>query len=640
MKIKSLRIENFRNYKDETIILDHYTCFVGPNGAGKSSALAALNVFFCEKDSSTTDTSNLTEEDYFSKNTTTPIRITVTFNALNQAAQEELAAYVRQNELVVTATAVFDTETCVGKVKYSGQRLGMQEFRNYFSQEKEGANATQLKTLFNELRSQFSEILPANSKEERAKALRDYEAAHPDLCLLIPSEDTFYGINGTGKLAPYVQWVYVPAVKDASEEGQESKNTALSKLVTRAVNNRSDFHAQIEALKQDMLREYEKLLEINRSSLGELCQSLQNRMESWAHPNVRLGMDWIFDPNKSVVIQHPMAGIKTGDGNFLGSLERMGHGLQRSYLLALLQELANSDAPDSPTLILGCEEPELYQHPPQARYLADVFCELANENNQIIVTTHSPLFVKGDSFESIRLVTRSEADSSTSVRGLTHQNLCDRIRVARGEDPRRPIEGLVAKIHQSLQPGIAEIFFSSIPIIVEGLEDVAYITTQLHLSGKWREFRRLGCHLIPVNGKDKIIQPLAITLELKMPAFVLFDGDDDTVKAEHRVRQEKDNKTLIKLLDENYPPFPSTNIWARNHVIWQTNITKNVKSDFGNEYDRITNAARLNYAQEGDLEKNELFIAEWVSAAHGEGLSSSSLERLCQSIIDFARGVI
>lgn len=67
-------------------------------------------------------------------------------------------------------------------------------------------------------------------------------------------------------------------------------------------------------------------------------------------------MAWQSDPNKSVSIQQPLAGIKTGEGDFIGSLSRMGHGLQRSYLLALLQELANSEAPDAPTLILGCEE--------------------------------------------------------------------------------------------------------------------------------------------------------------------------------------------------------------------------------------------------------------------------------------------
>jgi len=39
MKIESVRIENFRSYKDETIVLDDYTCFVGPNGSGKLPVL-------------------------------------------------------------------------------------------------------------------------------------------------------------------------------------------------------------------------------------------------------------------------------------------------------------------------------------------------------------------------------------------------------------------------------------------------------------------------------------------------------------------------------------------------------------------------------------------------------------------------
>lgn len=63
-------------------------------------------------------------------------------------------------------------------------------------------------------------------------------------------------------------------------------------------------------------------------------------------------------------------------------------------------------------------------------------------------------------------------------------------------------------------------FFAGAPVLVEGLEDVSYITTELHLSGQWSEFRRLGCHLIPVNGKDKLIQPLAIALELGFPVNI------------------------------------------------------------------------------------------------------------------------
>src|SRR3569832_1908381 len=155
-------------------------------------------------------------------------------------------------------------------------------------------------------------------------------------------------------------------------------------------------------------------------------------------------MEWMSDPNKSVVLQQPVAGIKTGEGDFLASLTRMGHGLQRSYLLALLQELAASDAPDAPTLLLGCEEPELYQHQPQARHLAEVFENLATGNNQILVTTHSPLFVSGDGFEIVRLVRRPGVNVPTMIQTQTKTKQNTQNQTAMGEDPERRIEGLVA----------------------------------------------------------------------------------------------------------------------------------------------------------------------------------------------------
>ena len=385
---------------------------------------------------------------------------------------------MRQNELVVTAEAVFDPDTGVGQVRHFGQRLGIEEFRSFFDAEKTGARAPQLIEIFDALRQEFPDLRNARSKDDRINALHEYEAAHPERCVLIPSEDTFYGINSTGKLAPFVQWVYVPAVKDAGEEAQESKNTALGKLIARAVRTRVNVDAELDALKTETLTRYRELLDRNQASLIGLSESLQRRLGDWAHPDVRLDMTWLSDPKKSVVLQQPVAGIKTGEGEFLGDLSRMGHGFQRSYLLALLQELASSEVLDAPTLILGCEEPELYQHPPQARHLANVFETLATGNNQIIITTHSPLFVSGDGFENVRLVKRSGVRASTVVRALTFQGLCDRIRDATGEDRQRRIEGLVAKIHQALQPGIAEMFFARVPILVEGLEDVSYITTR------------------------------------------------------------------------------------------------------------------------------------------------------------------
>jgi putative ATP-dependent endonuclease of the OLD family len=638
MKIKSIRIENFRSFQDATILLNRYSCFVGPNGAGKSTVLAALNVFFQER-AAATDMSKLVDEDYFCKDTTKSVRITLTFDGLDEPARDELAAYVRQDELVVTAESVFDTATGVGAVRHYGQRHGMEQFRAFFEADKAGAKAGELTQIYDGLRAQIAELPNPRSKDDKAQALRDFEAAHPEQCVLIPSADDFYGVNSTGKLSQLVQWVYVPAVKDAGEEGLEAKNTALGKLIARAVRTRTNFDAELEALKADALGRYMDLLDRNQASLTELSQSLQRRLASWAHANVQLGMEWLSDPSKSVVVQQPVAGIKTGEGDFLGSLARMGHGLQRSYLLALLQELAGSDAPDAPTLILGCEEPELYQHPPQARHLADVFGELATGNNQILVTTHSPLFVSGDGFENTRLVRKQSANAGSSVRALTFDNLCGRLRAALSEDLNRPTDGLVAKIHQALQPGIAEMFFARVPVLVEGLEDVSYITTELHLGGQWSEFRRLGCHLIPVNGKDKLIQPLAIAAELGLPVFIVFDADGNKTKPDERTKHERDNRALISLVGQAYEPFPDALIFGANHVICPTNLGEVVKADFAEHYDSLANGARARYGNEGGLEKHDLFIADWVAAGRQGGHASATLQRLCTVILDFARAV-
>jgi len=636
MKIKTIQIENFRSFLDETISLNQYSCFAGANGAGKSNILAALNVFFQERAASTTDVSRLIDEDYFRKDTSNPIRITLTFEDLSAIAQTELAAYVRQDELVVTAEAEFTEESGFGEVRHYGHRMGMEEFRVFFDRMKAGANAAELTEIFTGLRERFTGISNARSKADRAESLRVYESEYPDNCTLIPSADDFYGVNSTGKLAKFVQWVFVPAVKDAAEEGQEGKNTALGKLVARAVRARTNFDAELETLRSETLTKYRELLDRNQESLTEISKSLQRRLESWSNGDARLGMEWLSDPLKSVVLQQPVAGIKTGEGGFLGSLSRMGHGLQRSYLLALLQELADSEALNAPTLLLGVEEPELYQHPPQARHMADVFDELATGNNQIMVTTHSPLFVSGDGFENTRLVRAPRNGTGSKVKALTFENLCERIRGALGEDQQRRIEGRVAKIHQALQPGIAEMFFTRVPVLVEGLEDVSYITSELHLSNQWSDFRRLGCHLIPVHGKDKLVQPLAIAMVLNLPVFTVLDADDDTVNGDHRRLHERDNRAIFSLLSVDQEPFPAANIVGENYAVWRTNLGDVVKAEFGGDYGRLVETARVRYAHERGLEKHDLFIAEWVAAGRNEGLASQSLQQLCSSILDYA----
>ncbi len=51
MKVKSVILENFRIFKERTIIdFENLTAFIGKNDLGKSSILEALDIFFNEND--------------------------------------------------------------------------------------------------------------------------------------------------------------------------------------------------------------------------------------------------------------------------------------------------------------------------------------------------------------------------------------------------------------------------------------------------------------------------------------------------------------------------------------------------------------------------------------------------------------
>ena len=385
MKIISVRMKNFRSFADATVPFNDYTCLVGPNGSGKSTILCGLNIFFRETENAATDLCYLDREDFHQKNTATPIEIIVTFGDLSAAAQRDFADYYRQGKLIVSAVATFDEATGKAEVKQYGQRLGMAAFKSFFGAVGDKAKLNDLKKMYVDIRQTFPDLPPPGTKEAMIKVLREYETNHSDQCELIRSEDQFYGISrGVNRLAEYLQWIYVPAVKDVTTEQLETKNTALGKLLARTVRVKTNFGERVQALRTTMQKQYQDLLDEHQDSLQDLTMSLRTRLTEWAHPEATLKLEWQHDLEKSVRVEEPLAHIIAGEGDFEGELARFGHGLQRSYLLALLHELAVSDDTNAPRLILGCEEPELYQHPPQARHLASVFQGLSQGNSQII----------------------------------------------------------------------------------------------------------------------------------------------------------------------------------------------------------------------------------------------------------------
>ena len=642
MKIASLRIENFRSFKDTTIPFDSYSCLVGPNGAGKSTILTALNIFFREFTDTPTDLNRLDSEDFHCKKTEDSIKITITFTDLSQEAQIDFADYVRQDRLVVSAVATYNEGTGKAEVNQYGQRLGIEAFAPFFKALGDRKKVSELKEIYSGLQSKFSDLPKPGTKDAMIRTLRTYETEHSEDCELIPSEDQFYGFSrGANRLAKHVQWVYVPAVKDPTSEQVEARNSALGKLLSRTVRSKANFDETVRALRSQMQDQYQVLLDDNQDILDEISDSLQARLSEWAHPDARLRLEWKQDPDKSVRVDEPWAHILASEGVFEGELARFGHGLQRSYLLALLQELAGADVSGAPTLILACEEPELYQHPPQARHLAAVLHGLSGDNSQVIISTHNPLFVSGEGFEDVRMVRKDVALGSSLVTYVSFAEISEAIAAAQGTAPTKP-EGTLARIHQTLQPGLNEMFFTRRLILVEGLEDVAYILAYIHLLDRLDQYRRLGCHIVAANGKSQLLQPVVITKLMRIPTYLVFDADADKPDiGGSRVKHERDNKALLTLAGVQQPePMPNATLWSTGVTMWHSDIGSVVQSEIGKD-DWVGFRAESDklYGHAGGLKKNSLHIGASLAFAWDAKKRSPSLQRLCNEILDSGNAI-
>jgi len=645
MKIESVRIENYRSFKDETIFFDDYTCFVGPNGVGKSTVLNALNVFFKQSKDCKTDFNRLSEEDYHHKNTKEPIKITITFKDLSDDAKIDFKSYVRLDKLIVSSEAKFQKELGCGEVKQYGSRLGINDFKKFFIAEKSGEKVAKLKEIYLEFSKKYSDLPKPGAKAAMIESLHDFESKNPDICDLIPSEDQFYGFSkGSNLLSKYVQWVFVSASKDYTQESEESKNSALGQLLARTVRSKVNFSEKIKEIKDKLKSEYENLLKSEQSTLDGISQSLGKRLESWSNPGISAKIEWKSDSEKSVKVDEPWAYVKLSERGFQGELARFGHGLQRSYILALLQELSMISDDDSPTLIMGIEEPEIYQHPPQARYLSELLMDLSEKASQIMVCTHSSLFIPGNNFEAVRIVRDMGNPPQSYMSNLKYSDLSELLKEA---DQKALKEmGVLAKLYPSLNPVTNEMFFCKKLILTEGIEDVAYVMTYLILSGKIVEFRKYGCHIVPFGGKSEIIKPLAMAKLLNIPFYVVCDADTnkdeikDVKKRDDQVRLHKrDNKQILNICGyENELEWPKLNdLFLDKITMWSTNLTKTVLDEMGDDWKNEKSKSEEYYGQPGNLTKNPLLIARTLEKLWEFDKKSKKLISLVDSIVKFAK---
>lgn len=295
--------------------------------------------------------------------------------------------------------------------------------------------------------------------------------------------------------------------------------------------------------------------------------------------------------------------------------------------MALLALAGRAQATDGDfKLLLGVEEPELYQHPPQARFLANALSTLASGKAQVLVTTHSPYFVSGRTFESIRVLRKCENQTKVFTWSIDEQRqyCADRKGI-------RPIgaQAALSGIDRSLQTNIAELFFAEKIVLVEGIEDVGIVEAYLQKKGRLKDFLKAGCHIVPLGGKQKMPMVIALARGFSIDVFCIFDMDLEGNSG------QQSNAELIKYAKDvdDIIPVPTVEEFAGKRFFgWYNNIQDSIVNEtpqWNVEKEAVANSWGWTAAK---MKKDPLLLAEVVKRIDGD---IPALDRLVARLEQF-----
>lgn len=267
-------------------------------------------------------------------------------------------------------------------------------------------------------------------------------------------------------VASRVQLQFVPAIRTG-----ERAASIVRRMLARELASAADDPAYAEAI--------QKLQELQEPVLERLASSITTQLQSFL-PEVK-GVsieheeeDRVLTRGVSVVVDD---GVPT-------DLMFKGDGVQSLAALAMMQHYSRETA-KAREFILAVEEPEAHLHPDAVHALKETLRETADKQ-QVVITTHSPLFVNRLDVRSNIIVTKNRAAPAGSVQELrdilgvqVSDNLASAevVLVVEGEEDETALQALLAirdgRLGDALRDGILAIT----PLF--GAGKINYLLTQL-----------------------------------------------------------------------------------------------------------------------------------------------------------------
>lgn len=401
MILSRISIENFRGLEKLEIEPSSSTCIIGKNNAGKSSVLLALDMAMNGQKPATRDF-------YHNANC---IVVEMTFD---EVADDDLARLVDEHREKIRAL-VFHGSISLQYVAHKEERPTLNALQ-HFPQDEALRNADSLVTGKRgaELKTFIVEHYPKYAGQlEAVQNVTQFRAAIKEIITQLPAAEMVSGFaplttgmpNSITQLLPEI--IYVPAVKDLSEETRTKETAAfgkLMKLILVQIENSEQFIKFQEAFTglNKLLNRIPEEAEDNRiDDLSWIEGTLQKYLsEHFAEAGVSIR---IGSPELKQVLSNAQIFVNDGVET---PIEQKGDGIKRAMLFSLIRtyvdlqrkvrakdQAGNPEQKIRPSLFLF-EEPELFLYPSAQHKLFSAICDLTSLGHQVIITTHSPIFLR------------------------------------------------------------------------------------------------------------------------------------------------------------------------------------------------------------------------------------------------------
>lgn len=391
MKIKMIKIKNFRSYKDEVEIeFGDLTAFVGKNDIGKSTVLEALDIFF-------NDSKGVIKLD----------KDDVNKQALSEGDMETVIS-VCFEELPSSIVIDSTNHTTLQDEYLLNSNNQLEIIKKYSNGGKEKVfvkanhpTSTNCKDLLQKKNTDLQKIIRDKSitcsNQTINAVMRSAIWQHfiSELELDEIEIDVTKGDTKSiwDKLQTYLPLYSLFQSDRKNSDGDNEVQDPLKEAVKQILNDVAlkakfdEIATEVKAKLQDVAsRTLAKIQEMNpeiASSLNPVIPATESL--KWA------------DVFKSVSI--------AGDEDI--PINKRGSGVKRLILLNFFRAEAERRklAQNISSIIYAIEEPETSQHTDHQKKLIKAFLDLSNApNTQVIITTHSAALVKELEFQHLRLV--------------------------------------------------------------------------------------------------------------------------------------------------------------------------------------------------------------------------------------------